>query len=138
MGVTTFEWGTPVQHEANKCWIYSLLASILLSGVEILILNLKSTKASSSKESEEMKKETKRSKTPAAATFSTEKPPNTTNLSKIYTQLIIDCCDILLPGSAVGWSPAVLAAPLVVGVASTVSTTLAGREIWKRVQQNST
>nr|POE76143.1 hypothetical protein CFP56_59623 [Quercus suber] len=54
--------------------------------------------------------------------------------SKLYTQIVIDGCDLFLPGSAVGWIPADL---VTVGVAGTISTVLAGRDIWHRVQSTS-
>ncbi|CZT25045.1 uncharacterized protein RCC_10773 [Ramularia collo-cygni] len=125
MGITKFDWGPKVQHEANKCWVYSLIASILLSMVELLWDNVRTADASS------VGKDEKKSRT---ETSSQEKQPSTAR-SKLYIQLMIDSCDILIPGSAVGWSPSALAVPLVVGVASTISTTLAGSQIWQRVQR---
>lgn len=51
---------------------------------------------------------------------------------RIWTQLAIDCNDLVIPGSAVGW---ISAGPIFVGTCSTISTALAGRQIWDRVQQ---
>ena len=51
--------------------------------------------------------------------------------SMLYVQLVIDCCDLLIPGSAVGWLPVGL---LVVGTATSISSILAGQRIWMKVQ----
>lgn len=129
MGVTAFEWGARVQHEANKCWFYALVVSIVLAGFELILLSQGPTKEDITEKSE--KKDKKKAKPKASALEKVSKPAR----SKILMQLIIDCCDLLIPGAAVGWTSAPLAAPLVVGVASTISTTVAGTQIWKRVQQ---
>lgn len=50
---------------------------------------------------------------------------------KIYRQLVIDCCDVFIPGSSIGWIPV---GPTVVGTAQFISTVLAGQVIWNRVQ----
>lgn len=54
------------------------------------------------------------------------------NMSQTHQQLIIDFADLVIPGAAVGWIPV---GPIVVGMASTVSTVLTGRQIWKRVMR---
>lgn len=51
--------------------------------------------------------------------------------TQLYTNLIIDCCDILIPGSAVNWIPVSL---VTVGVASSISSLIVGKQIWERVQ----
>lgn len=132
MGVTAFEWGPRVQLEANKCWFYSLTASILLSLVELMWLHILNTSPSTSSREEKDRGFDK----PKTGISPTKEMRPTTARSKIYVQLVIDCCDLLLPGSAVGWSPTALASPLVVGTASTISTTVSGRQIWRRVQQS--
>ncbi|KAG9944959.1 hypothetical protein KCU85_g7605, partial [Aureobasidium melanogenum] len=50
---------------------------------------------------------------------------------QLYTNLIIDCCDILIPGSAVNWIPV---SSVTVGVASSISSLIVGKQIWERVQ----
>lgn len=52
--------------------------------------------------------------------------------AETHQQLIIDFADLVIPGAAVGWIPV---GPIVVGMASTVSTILTGRQIWKRVMR---
>jgi len=51
---------------------------------------------------------------------------------QLYTALLIDSCDILIPGSAVGWIPA---SSVTVGVASSISSVIVGQQIWGRVQK---
>ncbi|CAD0114997.1 unnamed protein product [Aureobasidium uvarum] len=50
----------------------------------------------------------------------------------LYTALICDLCDITIPGSAVGWIPV---SSVTVGIASSISSVLVGKDIWERVQQ---
>jgi hypothetical protein len=51
---------------------------------------------------------------------------------QLYTSLIIDSCDILIPGSAVGWIPV---SSVTVGIASSISSVIVGQQIWSRVQK---
>ena len=44
---------------------------------------------------------------------------------------LIDVCDILIPGSAVGWIPV---GPVIVGIASCLSSRITGGRIWTKVQ----
>jgi hypothetical protein len=52
----------------------------------------------------------------------------------LYTSLIIDSCDLLIPGSAVNWIPA---SSVTVGIASSISSIIVGQQIWSRVQKQS-
>lgn len=51
---------------------------------------------------------------------------------QLSTSLLIDSCDILIPGSAVGWIPA---SSVTVGMASSISSVIVGQQIWGRVQK---
>lgn len=55
-----------------------------------------------------------------------------TSKKQLYTALLIDSCDILIPGSAVGWIPV---SSVTVGVASSISSVIVGQQIWGRVQK---
>jgi hypothetical protein len=55
-----------------------------------------------------------------------------TSKKQLYTSLVIDCCDILIPGSAVGWIPV---SSVTVGIASSISSVIVGQQIWQRVQK---
>ncbi|KAI5194391.1 hypothetical protein E4T38_09605, partial [Aureobasidium subglaciale] len=61
----------------------------------------------------------------------TSSPTTKTQLS---TSLLLDACDILIPGSAVGW---ISASSVTVGIASSISSVIAGKQIWNRVQKES-
>ncbi|KAG9585140.1 hypothetical protein KCU77_g9611, partial [Aureobasidium melanogenum] len=50
---------------------------------------------------------------------------------QLYNNIIIDCCDILIPGSAVNWIPV---SSVTVGIASSISSVIVGKQIWERVQ----
>lgn len=137
-----------VQREANKCWFYALVLSIFLGLREIMYMalfqratdvteqakgttdgsNSEATKPEATKseatESESTKSEAEPTRSPAKSAREVD--------NHIYTQLIIDSCDLFIPGAAVGWLPMGL---VFVGTASTVSSLLAGRQIWDRVQQ---
>ncbi|KAI4824828.1 hypothetical protein E4T44_10043 [Aureobasidium sp. EXF-8845] len=53
---------------------------------------------------------------------------------QLYTSLIIDACDLLIPGSAVDWIPV---SSVTVGIASSISSIIVGQQIWARVQKQS-
>ncbi|CAK3925622.1 hypothetical protein DOTSEDRAFT_177660 [Lecanosticta acicola] len=159
MGATSFSWVPRVQQEANKCWFYALVFSILLSLYELWTspekersaTKLSATPSSSSSSGSVTpsgartpvdgttdEKEFSGSSTDVGSESASTAPSvvstsSTKSASKLYSQLLIDTCDLFIPGAAVGWIPA---GPIVVGTASTISTTVAGRQIWKRVQQN--
>ncbi|KAI5194784.1 hypothetical protein E4T39_08516 [Aureobasidium subglaciale] len=61
----------------------------------------------------------------------TTSPTTNTQLS---TSLLVDACDILIPGSAVGW---ISASSVTVGIASSISSVIIGKQIWNRVQKES-
>ncbi|KAK4494712.1 hypothetical protein PRZ48_014068 [Zasmidium cellare] len=127
LGATSFEWGPKVQMEANRCWFFALVASILVSGYEVLLFW---AQASGNGVVDEQTNGYAKAKGSKAA--ATEGKTTSPGLGKVYQQLVIDGCDIFIPGAAVGWIPV---GPLVVGIASTISTTVAGAQIWQRVQQ---
>lgn len=108
MGVTSTSWGPEVQIEALKFWFYSISLSIVLGLHQILSpIVVSPTKVRGS-----------------AATSS-----NLSSSTQIYKQLLIDGCDILIPGSSAGW---IKAGPRAVGIASVVSSLVAAHGIWMR------
>ena len=122
MGVTSYSWGPAVQQEANKQWFYAIATSIIWSLYQLLQLSVasipdKSRKNKHSEKSSEAKAESHTG--------------DTTARSQIVLQLIVDCCDLVIPAAALQW---VAVDPAMVGVCGTVSTVLAGHEIWKQVQ----
>lgn len=130
MGITTYDWATQLQQEALKCWFYGISWSILLSVYQLLTVFFSEPAAVQPVNAKSNEKETSE-KQPAAR----QKPSVTARdpalRSKIYTQLMIDGCDIFLPGAAVGWIPV---DQVFVGTCQTISSALAGRQVWDRVQ----
>ena len=125
MQITDFEWGPAVHQEANRCWAYAIIASICLSIYQLLqyrssIPSTEDTQASIS----ENKDERPREKEPV-------QNATTNTYSKIFVQLAIDCCDLIIPAVGLGW---VSLDVVFVGVAGSISSMLAGQEIWNRVQ----
>jgi hypothetical protein len=126
MGVTKFEWGPRLELEANKFWFYSIAFSILVSLYTLIqaFFVPKSTSAATEKTSPEINKEASSSE----ANPTVQKEVSYVALSK---QLVVDSCDLLIAGSSIDW---ILANDVTVGTAYIISSTLAGRDIWNRVQ----
>ncbi|KAF7196688.1 hypothetical protein HII31_02058 [Pseudocercospora fuligena] len=131
LGVSSSEWAPKLQGEANKSWFYALVLSIVLGLWQIMFhrfsgISVGPDTAAAAAEStgdKERKESGEKLK---------QRVPRPMIDSRVYTQLIIDCCDLFIPGSAIGWIPADL---VFVGTVSTVSSLLAGQQIWNRVQQ---
>ena len=102
MKVTDYSWGPAVQNEALKCWFYALLASIILSFWDL-----------------------------SSSVFSAGNKGQTTRYeqSELLSQLVSNGCDILIPGSAVGW---LSVSQSIIGNTMIVSTLLSGYGMWKR------
>jgi hypothetical protein len=148
MGVTTYSWASTVQLEANKCWFYAIIASILLS-LHALCSPPDTPPCPVNKPSRKTLPKQAKNSTAAASAASrgagekcgpadsnvasgqktASRPPIS---SGIATALAVDVCDLLIPGSAIGWitTPTVL-----VGVAMATSTVLSGWAIWLRVRR---
>ena len=120
MGVTDYSWGPAVQLEANRCWFYALIASILVTVYNLMELYFSLAVGTATTENQSGAK-----KAATSADPTNDIPP-----SRLLTDLAIDCCDIVLPGTAVGWIPA---SQFVVGSCQSISSILAGRRIWDRV-----
>ncbi|KAF2217023.1 hypothetical protein CERZMDRAFT_93087 [Cercospora zeae-maydis SCOH1-5] len=132
LGATDYAWGPKVQREANKCWFYSISVSIFLCLWAWLMPE--TTPKQSNGKAEHVpssEKDTAGPEKPSVAS-----PSNTAKSwapnPEIRIQLAIDFSDLVVPGSAVGWIPV---GSITVGVASTISTFITGRQVWNRVQQ---
>ena len=123
MRATNYTWGPVLVLEANKFWFYAISCSLLISILQLLNI---STQVSNSVDE-------------ANGTSSnrwTEKEPieqqaEPSLYSPIFRQLIIDGCDLVIAGSTVGW---IEADAVQVGLAYVVSSSVAGQQIWNRVQ----
>ncbi|KAL2823574.1 peroxisomal biogenesis factor 11 [Aspergillus cavernicola] len=113
MDVSHVEWYTPLMTEANKFWFYAIILSIARASWELFFA------PGPSKGSGKNVTDKKGRQTPSVEPSSSTWP--------LVKQIIIDSCDLTLPGSFVGWVPAT---GLQIGIAMIISTALAGHNIW--------
>ncbi|KAL5341198.1 peroxisomal biogenesis factor 11 [Aspergillus crustosus] len=115
MNVHRVDWYRPLMTEANKFWFYALILSITRASWQLLFTPVApAPPPSSSKE----KKSDKAQGAPPAP-----RSPKWPRCKRI----IIDVCDLTLPGSFIGWVPVT---GLQIGLAMLVSTSLAAHNIW--------
>jgi len=122
MGVYKTTWAGPVFVEAMRFWFYSLVAGILLSVVGIwelyttpLTVRIAGEKGKGREvKNEEAKKEWNKER------------------AQLIKCLVIDGCDLFIPGSVTGWLPV---SSQTVGYCSVISTVLAGSDVWVKIQE---
>ncbi|CEN59257.1 hypothetical protein ASPCAL01709 [Aspergillus calidoustus] len=112
MNVHHVSWYRPLLTEANKFWFYALVLSITRATWELLFTS------SSPRKSETEKGETRVADGRAK--------------SALVQRIVIDACDLTLPGSFIGWVPVT---GLQIGIAMVVSTLLAGHGVWVAQQR---
>lgn len=125
MGVTNSSFGARLQHEADRCWFYGIAFGILLSVYRLIRIFLERWISPSAKN------EAKNTQDEKPKEVSTEAVTDDIIYMALLTRLVIDCCDLTIPGSTLGWIPVELS---VVGAAQFTSSALAGMQIWQRVQ----
>lgn len=111
-------WAAEVFLEANKFWFYSIVLSGLLGVVQLWNLKIMPRVSEEKKNGNVEKAEQ-------------EMKEGKIKRSKITRRLVIDACDIFIPGFVTGW---ITVSSANVGMASVVSTVLASMDIWERVQ----
>ena len=126
MKVTKTEWGPGVLQEALKFWFYAEVASILLSLYDLFIIWTVPDAPTKSKP-----KVGTSEKGDSKAADATQPKAVSLESMKIYKKLLIDCCDILIPGSGVGW---ISIDPIILGVTGCISTLVSMSDVWVRVQ----
>lgn len=94
--------------EANKFWFYALGFSILGAANDILF-----SSASASKTKDEKKQ-----------------APSINRFSLLKKMLCVDACDMLIPGTFLGW---IEMGQLGVGIGMVVSTLVSGWDMWNAV-----
>ncbi|PBP26178.1 PEX11 domain protein [Diplocarpon rosae] len=125
MGVVPATWAAGLFIEAMKFWFYSLALGIV-SG----ILELCGLLGQDAVPGKRLEGKSRKSRGGEAKVTQRRQTGADANRKKIMERLVIDGCDLFVPGSATGWIPASSAN---VGMMSVVSTVLAGLNIWKRV-----
>lgn len=121
MQVTRYEWGPLVQQEANRCWAYSILASILLSLIQLLA-TIFPTRTEASGDEKAVQQDVQ---------YASVRKPGGNSTLDTCLQLTIDLCDILIPAAALSW---LNIEQRTVGIAGSMSTIIAARQIWIEVQ----
>ncbi|KAL4932009.1 PEX11 domain protein [Aspergillus undulatus] len=122
MNVARVDWYRPLMLEANKFWFYALVLSIVRSAWEVLFPTVVAIPAKSSGSGSGSSKE-KNAKTKTKP----QQPTSTSPRWPFVKRIIIDACDLTLPGSFIGWVPAT---GLQIGLAMVLSTVLAGHNVW--------
>lgn len=122
MNVWLVLWSTPVLTEASKFWFYAICISIARSVWELVVGFGPKTidSAQNGHAGTDDKKKT------------SGNHPKQISTAALLERIVVDSCDLTLPGSFLGWIPQ---GDFEVGVAMVVSTTLASREIWARAQR---
>jgi hypothetical protein len=135
-------WAVAMQNEALKFWFYGLAASVLLDVYELFIVipTLVRAKFVGKSGPPNEKPETvvlqngkdgDRIQIKFSATsLSNADSARAKKRQQLYKQLVIDGCDLLIPGTAVGWLPL---DPITTGVAGTISAIMGGSQAWERV-----
>lgn len=139
MRITNPSWGPALQNEANKFWFYAIAVSILISLYDLaapwFIPEPRETEPRPSGNQADGAALNEKNSHASVPTATKERPKHSksaqTALTTVYKQLLIDICDLVIPGSSVGW---IDADTVTVGVASTISSIVAGQDIWTRMQ----
>ncbi|KAH8424866.1 PEX11 domain protein [Aspergillus melleus] len=114
---TTWTWNRPVLEEAYKLWFYALSLSIVGALWSLLFVVGTNSSAKGGK---------KGGKKGAGKTGAGNQALRRTLLKRI----VVDGCDLLIPGVFLGW---VQVGDATVGAGMVVSTLVAGGDIWARV-----
>jgi len=135
MGITSTTWGPSAIRESNKFWFYALVTSIILSLYEFWTIRFQSPTPDVKvpKETQGTNEKSPEIKVDNSALDNQFLAEREGKRKQIYKQLVMDGCDLVIPGAAVGW---ISADPVTVGVAQSISTILAMRDMWIKIQSN--
>lgn len=129
MGIWVTPWAQETFIECHKWWFYGILLSIISSTVAIFFPGSETVPVAASNKSKQAgKPQVEKIDQTSEKQQKQEKPiSRRPDLTPVVKNLIVDSLDILVPGSFLGWIPA---SPTQVGIAMTVSTLIASRDIW--------
>jgi len=130
IGILTSTWGGQVFFEAMRFWFYALSCAVLSLSYQLLLLRDDEKKDAKSGVSTDGKSEDdkKGDTVPAKVTDQKVETPR----SVLFWRLVGASCDLLIPGTFVGWFDV---SPAVVAGTSILSSVLSSIEIWQRVNQ---
>ena len=130
MGVYRTSWATWLFVEAMKFWFYSLTLGILLALMELWALSgdipLYPVTSTGAEEDDEKVLE---KATQDRISRMRERTVKKRNAAK---QMVIDGCDLFIPGSITGW---LVISSSNVGMLCVLSTVLAMSDIWDKIQR---
>ncbi|KAL4757552.1 PEX11 domain protein [Aspergillus foveolatus] len=115
MGVARVDWYHPLMTEANKFWFYALMLSVIRCTWELFFPSALATPSKTSSSGSEKSKAKGQQPQPS--------PPKW----PLVKRILIDGCDLTLPGSFLGWTPVT---SLQIGFGMVLSTVLAGHDVW--------
>jgi hypothetical protein len=121
MGLTKLSMGGWLVVESNRVWFYGLILGILQAIWEGLFV-VEEQRQLVSEKGKSGKKESKEKKVVSSG-------PRRKGLP--YKQLVIDSCDLFIPGAVIQVIPF---SPLVVGLAMALSTLLQISDLWPKIQ----
>jgi hypothetical protein len=126
MGIWTTTWAADVFVEAMKFWFYSLSLGVIVGVLQLYQLYMEPVVISEKKT--EIGEKSKENEKMIQMMEITERKEKRT---KIIKKIVVDGCDLFIPGSTTGW---MVVSTANVGMLSVVSTVLAATDIWTRVQ----
>lgn len=132
MGIWVTAWSKDTLAESYKFWFYSLAFSVLGSIWQLLSLAVgpKEKRSPVTAAPSKPKYERKEDEPISLAPQDDVREPR--SYSELMTDVAVSSCDILIPGSILGW---VNVGPLAVSSASVLSTVLLGRREWPAAQK---
>nr|KMM70256.1 PEX11 domain-containing protein [Coccidioides posadasii RMSCC 3488] len=143
LGFHSTKWSRMALIEANKFWFYALLFSIIGNIWQLFQLYLEPNERQSRGPTRQptnkySKPKSKRSNGSTANGSAKTKPQSQAHkagypYSTLVRNLTIHGCDLLIPGTIVGW---IEVSPVLVNSAMILSTVLVGRDRWTKTQQN--
>ncbi|KAF9893195.1 hypothetical protein FE257_011618 [Aspergillus nanangensis] len=113
MNIYLVEWNKPVLVEAFKFWFYALSLSIIGALWQLAFSPASKPKGKGKKAG------------------SDKASVATAQRNVLVKRIIVDGCDLLIPGAFLGW---IEFGDLQVGIAMVLSTLLSGADIWSRAQ----
>lgn len=126
MGVYPVAWNDRALHEANQFWFYALSLSLAGTLWGLLFPAVEHNPSLQQTRDQKNQQQTGSEKAVSAAQRSTPSRP-------LLKQIVVDGCDLLIPGSLLGWIPS---GDLAVGLGIVISTLLTGQEIWVAQQMS--
>lgn len=118
-------WNKTVLVEAYKFWFYAISLSILSALWRLAFTTVTPVTASQPEDTGD--KGDKKKVSPSARQVAAVKAERIV----LVKRLVVDSCDLLIPGTFLGW---LQASDLTIGVTMVVSTLVSGRDIWVRAQ----